>query len=118
MADTDTTLIDLVAKCATARLAWGDATDRLEVAWRGRPESEIEWDPTLQALDAECLAVDAEYDALCLAVAITPSHSLEGALAKVAVLPDDDTLGTNIEVLLRRYADGLQRGKDWPLIAS
>ena len=60
----------------------------------------------LQSLDAASLAFDSEYDALCLAVAITPSQSLSAALAKVSVLPDEETLAKNIKALFRCYAEG------------
>ena len=102
----DTALFSLVAKCAAASCAKDDAADRLKAA--------NETDSDLIALDA-FEAADVELGALYLALAITPSHTLEGALAKAAALPDDDDLAAIVSDIVKRFAEGLQKAKDRPV---
>jgi hypothetical protein len=113
----DAPLLALVAKCAAARRAQEEALDRLEAACVGRVNSTMDVDSELIILNAVYQAADVELDALYLAVSILPSHTVEGALAKASVLPDEGDLEKGVVFLVRRFAEGLQKATDRPVDA-
>lgn len=111
----DTPLLALVAKCAAARRAQAEARDRLEAACVGRLDSATDVDSELIVLNAAYHAADVELNALYLAVSILPSHTVDEALAKARVLPDELDLKKGVAFLVRRFADGVQKASDRPV---
>ncbi len=111
----DTPLLALVAKCTAARRAREEALYRLLAACVGRLGSAIDVEPELIVLNAVYQASDVELDALCRAISILPSHTLEGALAKARVLPDDEDLQDGVAFRMERFAKDLKKSTDAPL---
>lgn len=106
----DTALFALVEKVVAARRARDDAGSRWAAACKT--------DPDLTVLSAAFEAADTELDALVLALVITPSHTLEGALAKGAALPNEEDLAAAVAFLVRRYAEGCCKATNRPLGAQ
>lgn len=88
----DAALFALIDKVAAAHRAQENAVDRLHDVWSRRSHTDINADPELRALTAAYRAATYEHHALCLALAVTPSSTLEGALAKGRLLPSEDSL--------------------------
>ncbi len=80
-----------------------ETSERLEAEWKARSPQTLKcYDADLQEVDAAYRVADNEFQALALALAATPSTTLEGALAKTRVLPDHDDLEeAALEMVLR-----------------